>query len=81
MASSEVAHLLDIPLEVEAIVDGPVLRVGALLALGPGSLIATTRAAGETVDIRAGGAWIGAGELAAANGHRVVRMVRFQGGN
>lgn len=76
--STEVAHLADIPLEVEALVAGPVLRVGELLALGVGSVLATSHPAGGNVEIFVGGAYVGAGELARATGRRVVRMVQFK---
>jgi flagellar motor switch/type III secretory pathway protein FliN len=77
----QVAHLLDIPLEVEAVVEGRSLRVSELLELAVGSLVVSGRAAGESVDIFAGQAFLGAGEMARANGHRVVRMVKFKGRN
>jgi flagellar motor switch/type III secretory pathway protein FliN len=51
------------------------------LELAVGSLVVSGRAAGESVDILAGRAFLGAGELAAANGHRVVRMVNLKGRN
>lgn len=75
---AQVGHLLDIPLEVEAVVEGNALRVSELLELGVGSLVVSGRAAGESVDIHAGRTLLGAGELARANGHRVVRMVKFK---
>jgi flagellar motor switch/type III secretory pathway protein FliN len=78
---AQVGHLLDIPLEVEAVVDGRPLRVSELLELAVGSLLVTERAAGENVDVLAGRTLLGAGELARANGHRVVRMVNFKGKN
>jgi flagellar motor switch/type III secretory pathway protein FliN len=82
MADGEqVAHLLDIPLEVEAVVEGCNLSVSALLELKPGSLVVSGRAAGENVDVFAGKALLGAGELARANGRKVVRMVKFQRGS
>jgi len=77
----KVGRLLDIPLEVEAVVEAHALRVSALLELAVGSLVVSGRAAGESVDILAGRAFLGAGELAAANGHRVVRMVNLKGRN
>jgi flagellar motor switch/type III secretory pathway protein FliN len=76
---AQVGHLLDVPLEVEAVVDGRALRVSELLELAVGSLVIGSRAAGESVDVLAGGTLLGSGELARANGHRVVRMVSFQG--
>jgi flagellar motor switch/type III secretory pathway protein FliN len=76
---SQVKHLLDIPLEVEAVVASHPLRVSELLELAVGSLVVSGRAAGESVDVMAGGTLLGFGELARANGHRVVRMVNFKG--
>ena len=78
---AKVAHLLDIPLDVEAVVEGRTLRVSELLELTVGSLVVSGRAAGESVDILAGQTYLGAGEMARANGHRVVRMVKFKGKN
>jgi len=81
MADSEqVAHLLDIPLEVEAVVEGYTLSVSTLMELTLGSLVVSGRAAGENVDVFAGKAFLGAGELAQANGRKVVRMVKFKSG-
>jgi len=77
--TTQAAHLLDIPLEVEAVVEGNPLRVSALLELTVGSLVLSGRAAGENVDVLAGESLLGSGELARANGHRVVRMVNFKG--
>jgi flagellar motor switch/type III secretory pathway protein FliN len=76
-----VERLLDIPLDVEAVVEGCALRVSELLELAVGSLVLSGRPAGESVDIVAGSALLGSGELARANGHRVVRMVSFKGKN
>lgn len=75
----KVAHLLDIPLEVEAVVEGRALRVSDLLELAVGSIVVSGRPAGETVDVLAGRTFLGTGELARANGNRVVRMVNFKG--
>jgi flagellar motor switch/type III secretory pathway protein FliN len=77
----QVAHLLDIPLEVEAVVEGCTLRVSELLDLAAGSLVLSGRASGENVDVFAGRALLGSGELARTNGRTVVRMVRFKGEN
>ena len=51
---SQVGHLLDIPLEVEAVVEGRALRVSEVLELAVGSLVVSGRAAGENVDVMAG---------------------------
>ena len=75
----DMSHLLDVPLEVEAVVEGPPLRISHLLGLEVGSVVTTRRASGENVDIFVGSAYLGAGELARASGRRVVRMVKFKG--
>ncbi|HUB77909.1 MAG TPA: FliM/FliN family flagellar motor switch protein [Bryobacteraceae bacterium] len=77
--TTQAGHLLDIPLEVEAVVEGNPLLVSALLELAVGSLVLSGRAAGENVDVLAGQSLLGSGELARANGRRVVRMVNFKG--
>ena len=61
--------------------EGRPLRVSELLELAVGSLLVSGRPAGESVDILVGRAFLGGGELARANGHRVVRMVSFKGKN
>jgi flagellar motor switch/type III secretory pathway protein FliN len=78
---AQAGHLMDLPLEVEAVVEGRALRVSELLELTVGSLVVSGRAAGESVDILVGRALLGSGELARANGRRVVRMVGFKGKN
>jgi flagellar motor switch protein FliN/FliY len=76
---SALSHLFDIPLEVEALVEGFDLRVSELLALRVGSVIETRRAAGENVDLFAGDAYIGSGELTQIDGGIAVRMVKLKG--
>ncbi len=73
------APFLDVPMTVEAVVDGPRLKISDLLALHAGSVIATTLPAGESVGVRAGGSEIGAGELTALGGRLAVRMLDFHG--
>jgi len=74
---SKLSHLLDISVGLEAVLAGPTLRVGDLLALKVGGLIVTPRPAGDNVEVLAGGACLGVGELDSANGRTVVRIVRF----
>jgi len=78
---NKVGHLLDVPLDLEAVVEGRALRVSDLLELAVGSLVLSDRAAGESIDVLASRAFLGTGELARANGHRVVRMVDLKGKN
>jgi flagellar motor switch/type III secretory pathway protein FliN len=74
----EIARLLDLPLALEATLEGPALRVEELLQLEVGSVIPTRSTAGGNIDLFAGGAYIGSGELGGAHGRTVVRMVRFK---
>ena len=77
---TELAHPVnfdDVPVEVEAALAGPAMRVGELLALRVGSLVATPRCVGENIALFAGGARFGAGELSNRNQRMVIRMVRF----
>jgi flagellar motor switch/type III secretory pathway protein FliN len=76
-APEQFPMLHDVPIDIEAAVAGPRMRVSEILALRAGSVISTGLRAGESIDVFAGRARIGAGEFS-SNGHRqVVRMVRF----
>lgn len=77
--SPQLARLLDLPFQVEASLPGPTLRVSQLLDLKAGSVIATTHPAGESVEVFAGSAYIGSGELNLVNGRHAVRMVSVSG--
>jgi len=77
---ADLNHLADIPVRLEALLPGPVLRVGDLLALAEGSLVKTGQPAGETVQVFVGGAHIGFAEISDTNDRRAVRMVHFQTG-
>jgi flagellar motor switch/type III secretory pathway protein FliN len=76
---SKFAPLLDVPIEIEARLDGPRVRVADVLALEKGSIVMTGRRAGTNIDVYAGEALIGSGELGSANQHAIVRMARFMG--
>jgi flagellar motor switch/type III secretory pathway protein FliN len=78
---SELERLEDVPLHFEAVLRGLSMRVGELLELAEGGIVKTGQPAGETVEVFAAGASIGFAELAAANGRRAVRMVRFSSGS
>ena len=71
----------DLPLEVEAVVAGPAMRVSELLALRLGSVITTPSCVGENISGFAGGARIGAGELSNRDRRLLIRMVRFGSGS
>ncbi|HVW10342.1 MAG TPA: FliM/FliN family flagellar motor C-terminal domain-containing protein [Bryobacteraceae bacterium] len=79
MEATDFSRFMEVPLEVEALVEGPRLRVRDLLALRVGSVIETSRPAGENVDVVAGTSALGVGELTSAHGKAVVRVLRFRG--
>ena len=79
-APEQFSLLDDAPVDIEAAVAGPKMRVGEILALRVGSVISTGLRAGESIDVLAGRARIGAGEFSSDGQRDVIRMVRF-GGN
>jgi flagellar motor switch/type III secretory pathway protein FliN len=79
MESTGLTPYLDIPFSVEAVIEGPRLKVKELMALAAGSVIPTAVPAGENVEVLAGGSSVGAGELAAPGGRLIVRMLTIRG--
>jgi len=76
--ASELEPFLDILLPVEAVLEGPSLRVGELMSLKPGSVVMTRFPAGDNVEVVAGNSRIGAGELTASGSRLAVRMLGFR---
>ncbi len=60
--------LSDIPVKVEAVLGGASMRVDALLATGPGSVIELDRKVGEPVDLIVNGRLLARGELVLVDG-------------
>jgi len=59
----EFKTLHSVPLEVQAELDRKMMSVGDLLALRVGDVVTLPRAAGENINVYAGGALIGWGEV------------------
>ena len=57
------AHYADVPLDLEAELDRCALTVRELLDLEEGSVISTSRSAGENIDIYFSEALVGFGEI------------------
>jgi flagellar motor switch/type III secretory pathway protein FliN len=53
------------------------MRVSEILALRVGSVIATPLRSGDSVEVFAGKASIGAGELSSNSNRTIIRMVRL----
>jgi len=73
------ARLMDIPLRIEALVEGPRLSIRDLLALTAGSIVETALSAGENVEVLAGSSPLGLGELTTSGSRIGVRMLQFRG--
>jgi len=78
-AMEEIAHLRDVPVEVEVELDRKVITVTDILDLQPGSVIRMTRSAGENIDILIGGALIAFGEIVIIEDAVGVRITDFCG--
>ena len=76
-APEQLSLLDDVPVDIEAAVAGPRMRVSEILAWRAGSVISTGLRAGESVDVFAGRARIGAGEFSSNGQREVIRMVSF----
>jgi len=79
MEMTTLARFMNVPLKVEALIQGPSIPVRELLALKAGSVIETALPAGENVNVHAGQSLLGAGELAASRGKVVMRILGFRG--
>lgn len=75
--NSELAHLSDVPLLLEARIPCSPLSVGQILALEEGAVVTTNRAAGESVDISIGGKIIAQGELIVIDNTLAARLSDF----
>ena len=59
----EHAHLADVPLRVEAILDRLTMNMRAVASLEQGSVLTLTRSAGDNVDLYVGGVKLASGEI------------------
>lgn len=71
------AALGDIPVKVEAVLGGASLRVDALLATGPGSIIELDRRVGEPIDVVVNGRLLARGELVLVDGALGVTLTEI----
>jgi flagellar motor switch protein FliN len=72
------AHFADVPVEIEVEMDRRILTMREILDLREGSLIGTTRSAGENIDIYIGGALVGFGEIVVIENMIGVRITDFR---
>ena len=74
----QLAHFADVPVEVGVEMDRRILTMREILDLREGSLIGTTRSAGENIDIYIGGALVGFGEIVVIENMIGVRITDFR---
>jgi len=76
-ALEEIAHINDIPVQVDVELDRIIMTVREVLELEPGSVIKMMRSAGENIDILVGGAMLGSGEIVLIEEAAGVRITDF----
>jgi flagellar motor switch protein FliN/FliY len=74
----EIAPLGEVPVDIEIELDRLVLPTHDVLRLEEGSVISTTRSAGENIDIYIGGVLCGSGEVVVIENTLGVRITDFR---
>ncbi|HMD70431.1 MAG TPA: FliM/FliN family flagellar motor switch protein [Bryobacteraceae bacterium] len=74
----EIAPLGEVPVDIEIELDRLVMTTHDVLELEEGSVISTTRSAGENIDIYIGGVLCGSGEVVVIENTLGVRITDFR---
>jgi flagellar motor switch protein FliN len=74
----EIGPLADVPVDVEVELDRRIMKTREVTALEAGSVIATSRSAGENIDIYIGGVLCGSGEIVVIENVLGVRITDFR---
>lgn len=74
----EISPLADVPVEIEVELDRQIMKTRQVLELGEGSVIGTSRSAGENIDIFIGGVLCGSGEIVVIENVLGVRITDFR---
>ena len=69
--------LLDVPLEVTAVLGTSEMKVSQLLKMGRGAVVQLDRSVGEDIEIRANGNLIARGEVVVVEDHLAVTMTKI----
>jgi len=77
-ALKEIGTLAGVPVEIEVELDRQIMRVHEVLQLEEGSMIRTSRSAGENIDIYIGGVLGGSGEIVVIEDTLGVRITDFR---
>jgi flagellar motor switch protein FliN/FliY len=73
----EIGHFADVPVEFEAVLDRKPMTAEEVLNWRENTVIWLTRSAGENIDIYAGGALFGFGEIVVIENKFGVRITDF----
>lgn len=73
----EIAHLSDVPIDVEVELGRKIMTIDDILRLDVDSLIRMPRSAGDNIDILVGGTLIGYGEIVIIEDAVGVRITDF----
>jgi flagellar motor switch protein FliN/FliY len=73
----EIGTLADVPVELDMELDRKVMPLSEILEWDIGSVVWLTRSAGEAIDIYAGGALIGFGEVVIIEATFGIRITDF----
>jgi flagellar motor switch protein FliN len=79
-ALEQVGPLADVPIGLDMELDCKVMPLAEILEWEPGRVVWLTRSAGEAIDIHAGGALIGFGEVVIIESTFGVRITDFNQG-
>ncbi len=74
----EIVSLGEIPVEIEVELDRRTLRTQEVLELDVGSVLGTSRSAGENIDIYIGGVLCASGEIVVIENALGVRITDFR---
>ncbi|HUI77693.1 MAG TPA: FliM/FliN family flagellar motor switch protein [Bryobacteraceae bacterium] len=74
----EIAPVGEVPVEVEVELDRRLMTTRDVLELTEGSVMATSRSAGENIDIYIGGVLCGSGEIVVIENALGVRITDFR---
>ncbi len=74
----EIAHVADVPLELEMELDRKRTPMHEILDWEPGTVIWLTRSAGENIDIWSGGVLFGYGEIVIVENMFGIRITDFR---
>lgn len=74
----EIAHIANVPIEVEVQLDRRFMKISEILSLEEGSIVEMERSAGENIDIYIGGVLCGSGEIVVIESTLGVRITDFR---